>query len=809
MLKNYFITAIRNLSRNRQFTLLNVFGLALGISAALVLFKIVIFENSFDQYQSNYERIYRFIKTDVSPNKVETEAGMPNPFAEVFAQDYPDLGQPIRTFYVGENQMSVQQATGDWTHFEQNDGIAFVDKEFFDAFDYEWKIGDPKTALDQPKSAVISESMAAKYFGVKDSGYDRVLGKEMKLNNELIFFITGVVSDPPLNTSLPFKFMIEYESVEEIFPFYQPDSWTSTSSNAHVYFLMAEEVTKEQVEDVLPDLVEKYLTAENADTEKSFSIQAMPDFHFSPELGTYGQLATEKESLAIPIAVGVFLILTACVNFINLSTALAIKRAKEVGIRKVLGGVRSQLILQFLGETFLITAIAVLISMGASELIMKNMQELIGYNLSLDILNDTVLLTIVIGIVLLVTLLAGLYPSMVLARLKPSATLRSKGQSAISGNLNVRRGLVVFQFLISQFLVICTLVVISQMEYFQNKDLGFKKSGIITFPLPTQETDKMSTMKNRLMNFAGVEMVSYGFASPQSTNNIGSTFSYELVQGGANLDAAYKIVDENYVPLYEIEILAGRNFRESDSIDVAMISEDVMRLMEIDDPNDALGKVIGSGVINDKTIVGVFKSFHNNNLGEAIDPIIFVKFDEFYYEGAIRYSGSLASEKELIAYLEEVWTAQYPDVLFDYSKFTESIERQYQEEANTLSLYKIFSGIAILIGCLGLYGLVSFMANQKTKEIGIRKVLGASIGQILNIFSKELLILILIASLIAVPAGYYFMDNWLADFEYRIGLNMWVFAAAVLFTLLIGAITTGLRSLKAATLNPVESLRSE
>jgi putative ABC transport system permease protein len=428
-----------------------------------------------------------------------------------------------------------------------------------------------------------------------DGGYDRVLGKEMKLNNKLVFFINGVVADPPLNTSLPFKFMIEYESVEEIFPFYQPDSWTSTSSNAHVYFLMAENVTAEQVEDVLPDLVAKYLTEENADTQKSFTIQAMPDFHFSPELGTYGELATEKESLAIPIAVGVFLILTACVNFINLSTALAIKRAKEVGIRKVLGGVKGQLIFQFLGETFLITLISVFISMGASELIMKNMQELIGYNLSLDIVNDPILLLIVVSIVVLVTLLAGLYPSFVLARLKPAATLRSKGQSAVSGNVNVRRGLVVFQFLISQFLVICTLVVISQMQFFQNKDLGFKKSGIITFPLPTQETDKMSTMKNRLMNFAGVEMVSYGFASPQSSSNIGSTFNYELVQGGANMDAAYKIVDENYVPLYEIELLAGRNFRENDTIDVALISEDVMRLMEIDDPNDALGKVIGSG----------------------------------------------------------------------------------------------------------------------------------------------------------------------------------------------------------------------
>ena len=809
MLRNYFITAFRNLARNRSFTLLNVFGLALGIGSALVLFKIVLFENSFDKYQTNYDQVYRFLKTDISPNKVEVEAGMPNPFAEAFKQDFPDLGLPVKTFYIGPNQMSVQQGTADWTHFEQRDGITFVDKDIFKVFDYEWKIGDPETALKNPKSAVITESIAEKYFGVGDGGYDRVLGKEMKLLNKLTFFVTGVVADPPLNTSLPFKFFIEYEGLEEINEFYSPDAWNSTSSNAHVYFLMAEGVTQEQVESVLAGFAEKHIPVEQADTEKSFSLQPMSEFHFSPDYGTYGGLATEKETLAVPVAVGVFLILTACINFVNLSTALAIKRAKEVGVRKVLGGLKSQLIFQFLGETFLITLCSVLISMGLSELILGEMEPLIGYNLSLNLFNDVTLMFLVAGITVAVTVLAGIYPSMVLSRLKPVVTLRSKGQSALSGNLNVRRALVVGQFLISQFLVICTLVVISQMEYFESKDLGFKKDSIITFNIPEPDEEKLSTMASRLSEFAGVELVSYGFSSPLSESNIGSTFSYELVQGGANLDVGYKVVDSNYVPLYDIEILAGRNFHSNDTIDVALISEDVLDLMEIENPEDALGKRIGSGFINDKTIVGVFKRFHNNNLGVKIDPMIFVKYEPLFSEGAVRFEGNDKQQGELVEHIRDVWTAQFPGTLFNYEVLSERIMQEYEEEANTLTLYKIFSGIAILIGCLGLYGLVSFMANQKTKEIGIRKVLGASVNQILSIFSKELLILIAIAFLIAAPLGYFFMNSWLSDFEYRITIGFEAFAIAIGFTLLIGAITTGIRSMKAANANPVDSLRSE
>ncbi|PWL28447.1 FtsX-like permease family protein [uncultured Roseivirga sp.] len=808
MLKNYFITALRNLSRNRSFTIINIFGLALGISAALVLFKIVIFEKSFDTYLTNYDNLYRFTKKVISPNLVEQEAGMQNPFAEAFKTDYPDLGTPVRTFYIGENQLSVQNVTGDWTHYEQRDGISFVDEEFFKLFDYEWKVGDPETALSKPKAAVISESLAEKYFGVTDGGYDRVLGKEMKLNNDLTIFITGVVTDPPKNASLPFKLMIEYESVAEIFDFFQPDSWGSTSSNAHVYFLANDNVTAQQIRDVLPAMSEKYMP--ETENETVFQVQALADMHFQPEYNVYGNSAKSPDFLTVPIAIGVFLILTACINFVNLSTALAIKRSKEVGIRKVLGGVRNQLVFQFMGETFLITVIATLISLGVAELAMTNMEELIGYSLSLELMKDTSLLLVALGVVVGVTLLAGLYPSFILSRLKPVAVLRSKGQSSLSGNINTRRGLVVFQFLISQVLVICTLVVISQMKFFENKDLGFRKSSIITFPLPSNEEAKLNFMGNELQTFPGVEGVSFSFASPLSDNNIGSTFGYAPLETTGEFDAAYKVIDENYLDLYDIKLLAGSDISKFDTtLSEAIISEQALELMGLENPEDAIGETIRSGFNGDKRVVGVFKDFHNKDLRDKVDPIIMVKYAGYYYEGAVRFEGSESQTSNLVKKLEETWTAQYPDTIFDYTLLSEKIMENYEEEARVLTLFQIFSGLAIFIGCLGLYGLVSFMANQKTKEIGIRKVLGASVNQILNLFSKELLVLIGIAFLLAAPLGYYLMNDWLSGFEFRIGLSVWVFAAAIGFTLLIGAITTGLRSFRAATSNPVDSLRSE
>jgi putative ABC transport system permease protein len=807
MFKNYIITAYRNLVRNRVYTFINVFGLALGISAAIVLFKIVLYEKSFDQYQTNFEDLYRITKRTESVNQVETEAGIQNPFTLAFKTDYPDYGLPLRVFGIGESQLSVTNSIGDLQHFEQRKGIAFADKDYFKLFDYDFELGNPETALEKPNAVVISVSLVEKLFGITDGGYDRVIGKQIRLNDDLDVFVTAVVKDPPVNSSVPFIMLMEYESISAIFDFYQPDSWTSTSSNANVFFLKAPGVQESQLETALDEIRKKYKSDDTNNT--TYGIQAMADIHFQPEYNTYEDAAVSNDFLTIPIAIGVFLILTACINFVNLSTALAIKRSKEVGIRKVLGGRKGQLMQQFLGETFFITIISVLISLGAAELIMTNMEQFVGYNLSLNLLKDPLLILILLGITLGVTLLAGLYPSVILSKLAPVKALKSKGQTTLSGSVNTRRGLVVFQFIISQLLVVCTLVVIAQMEFFEKKDLGFRKSSIVIFPLPSNEEEKLNPLRNELSTFAGIEKVSFNFSSPLSDNNISSDFGYAPLEMEGDYDAPYKVADEHYLDLYGIEILAGRNFTSNDTLNVAIISKSAMRLMEIENPLDAIGKQIKSGFDGSKTVIGVINDFHTKSLKVKLEPVILVTGQDYYYEGAIRFVGTDKQMGSVITALEKAWTKQYPNVLFDYSLFSESIMDGYSEEANMMTLFQIFSGIAILIGCLGLYGLVAFLAGQKTKEIGVRKVLGASVGQILNIFSKELLILIVIAFSVAAPIAYFIMNGWLADFEYRVNINVWVFVIAIGFTLLVAGLTTGFRSVRAAQANPVDSLRSE
>ncbi len=808
MLKNYITTAFRNLLRNRAYTLINILGLSLGIGAALVLFKIVIFEKSFDEHHTNYDQIYRFVKEEVNTNNTEKKPGVPNPFKEAFMNDYPEFGLAARTFYTGDGQISVKAANGQFQHFQVEEGLTFADDDVFRIFDFELLLGNKTNPLANPKTAVISESEAMKLFGVNKAGLDEVIGKELRVDNELSVTITAVMADQPENTMLPFSIMIEYDALDGFFDFFDKENWFSTSSNAHVYLLKPENVTAEQISEVLPAFGDKYLDDEASST--NFYLQKYSDIHFQPEYGAYNDRVVAEDFLLIPLLVAVFLILTACVNFINLATAQAVKRSKEVGIRKVLGGQKQQLALQFMGETFFLTLISVILALGMAELALNMMPEVIGYELSLNLLNDLQLLGLVGVVTLGVTLLAGTYPALILSSLKPAMALKGKGQSAMAGKVYLRRGLVIVQFLISQVLVICTLVVISQMDYFHNADLGFRRTSIINFGLPEPDAARVSLLRSELGRNARISHVSFAFSSPRSTSNIGSSFNYAPLKSENDYDMSAKIIDENFVPLYDIRLLAGRNLTAGDTtFQNALVSETVIDIMGISDPEEAIGETIETGFGGPKRIVGVFNDFHSNTLRESMTPLIMINAPDYYYQGSIRFEGDEAQSKDVLAELERVWSAQFPDFIFDYELYSESLKEDYEEEASMLDLFKLFSGIAIIIGCLGLYGLISFMANQKTKEIGVRKVLGASVGQILKLFSNELLTLITISFLLAVPIGYYLMRGWLQDFEYSINISIWVFVIAVGFTLVVSGITTGFRSLKAATANPVDSLRSE
>jgi len=808
MLKNFFITAVRNLLRNRTYTFINVFGLALGVSAALVLFKFINFHKSFDKHLSNYDELFRFVRHEISANSIDHDMGLPVPFARAFANDYPDLGQVAIVQYANDGQFTVTNQLDDRQRFVEKGGVAFVTDDFFKLFDVEMVAGNKETVLDNPAEVVLTEALVEKYFGYTGTNAASALGEMVRFDNKVDLMVSGVIKDFPENTDLPIAALASFASADSVFTLFDRENWGSVSSSTNVYLLKNPAVTEADIEARLKDMVVKYLEDES-ETEE-YHLQPLKDVHFQGEYDTHGVQPVSSQLLWGCAVTALILILTACINFVNLATAQAVKRAKEVGVRKVMGGSKAQLTYQFLSETFVITLLSVIISLGIAELALNRLDMLLDYELTLDLLNDSTMLLYLGGIIVAVTLLAGLYPAFVLSSLKPVAAMKRSSASQVSGRFNLRRVLVITQFFFSQFLIICTLVVVAQMRYFYNADLGFSREQIVTFNVPEPATAKEQILRSRLSDNPSIASISFHIGAPMSNNNLGSNFNYEPLANDTDFDAHFKVVDQEYLELFGIELLAGRNLTQADTVlKNAIITETVMNMIGIDDPQEAVGITVRTGFNGNKTIVGVVKDFHAHSLKNEITPLFLIGYPGFNYQGAIKVVGTDADLQRIIAEVKQEWEQVYPAFTFESEVFEDHITGNYETEADQLILFQIFSGIAIFIGCLGLYGLVAFMANQKTKEIGVRKVLGATVGQIINIFSKEMLLLIAAAFILAAPLGYFAMSQWLLDFQYNISIEVWMFVVAVGFTLLIGGVTTGIRSIKAAMANPVDSLRTE
>ncbi len=808
MLKNFFVTAFRNLLRNKTYTFINIFGLALGISSALVLFKFINYHKSFDTFHSNYDQLYRFVRHEISANSVDKDMGLPVPFAKAFTNDYPDVGEVAIVQYAKEGQFTVTNELGDQTKYREEGGVAFVETSFFRLFDVTLLAGNKETALENPGHVILSASLVKKYFGYTGTNVATALGKALKFDNKVDLIVSGVMEDMPENTDLPIEALVTFAQADTVFPLFDENHWGSVSSSTNVYLLKNEAVKEESIEAMLMELVDKYL-ADESETEE-FYLQPMSDVHFNPEYDTQtGEIISSQLLWGCAIT-GIILILTACINFINLATAQAVKRAKEVGVRKVMGGSKTQLTAQFMSETFVITLISVLLSLGIAELVLNRLDWLVDYELTLDLVQDSVMLVYLGIIIVTVTLLAGLYPSFVLSSLNPVAAMKRNRTAGISGKFNLRRGLVIGQFFISQFLIICTLVVITQMKHFYEADMGYTRESIVSFNMPEPGTRVGQLLRNRLSAIPNIEALSFHVGSPLSQNNLGSNFNYDPLANDTDFDAQFKVIDDHYLDLFDLELLAGENLSATDTLlKKALVTEKVVRMLGFESSEEAVGVKVRTGFNGHKTIVGVVKDFHAYSLKTEIKPLFLIGYPGFNYEGAIRFVGDEASYKSTLAAVQREWSEVFPEYTFEPYLFEDRIAENYEQEADTLTLFQIFSGIAIFIGCLGLYGLVAFMANQKTKEIGVRKVLGASVTQIISIFSKELLTLIAVSFLIAAPAGYYVMTQWLQDFEYNISIEVWMFLVAITFTFIIGGFTTGFRSLRAAKANPVDSLRSE
>lgn len=809
MFKNYILTGIRNLKRNKIYAVLNILGLALGIGCATVIYKFVDYQLSYDRHQANYENIYRVVGHDIYPDRVDYSMGTPHPVGPALIEDYPELQSVTRMHYIYGGQINVRNEQDMLQKHLLEEGLVLAENSFFDVFTVEWIAGDRENALKEPNTAVISVQMAQQLFGLDRNSANQAIGKILNYDNQVDYRVVGVISDPPPTTNFPFKVYLEYTSQKEINPYYEDGKkWTSTSSNTNTYFLAEKGFDMESFNQKLIGMVEKYLGKEETE-EQVFLAQPLSEVHFDVKYGNYVTQVGKEVLFAIAL-IGVFLIITACINFINLATAQAANRAKEIGIRKAIGGLSSQLVIQFLTEIGFITFIAVLMSLAISELLFINLEEIIGVRLGLNLFSDVTTIYFLLGLFFVVSILSGFYPSVLLSRMNAVMALKSKITAKNhSGGLSLRKGLVIVQFAISQVLIIGTLIISMQMDYFNSKDMGFSKEAIVTSYLPVRDNNKMVRFRQEMLNNSSIKDVTYGLATPLGNNNSYSNFNYSPLQSEDDYHAEFKPIDENYLEFFEIKLLAGRNIRETDSSNVALVNRKIADLMGFSENYEkVMGEKIITGWNGDKQIIGVIENFHSRTLDREMDFQILFYAPQYFYNTSFKIA-SLNKADEALAHFRSSWEKVYPEYVMDYEFLDKEIAERYDTEKGMASLMKLFSIISIIIGCLGLYGLISFIAQNKIKEIGIRKVLGASIFNILGIFSKEIVILLVIAFIVSAPLAYYFLDQWLSNYVYRISLGLGVFGVALLTTLIIALLTISHRTISAATINPAKTLKDE
>lgn len=799
MLKNYLVTALRNLWRKKGSTFINVAGLSLGISGSLVLFLIISRHTSFDDFHTKADRIYRVVHTAQANDGERTTPGIPSVLPDAFKNDFPEAEEVAFTSYRSDALIIIPQGNGEAPRkYEEEKGVVFTQPSLFRIFDRKVLIGDAIKGLDDPNEAVITRKLALKYFGKEDA-----VGEVLKFA-EHEYKITAVIEDVPTNTDLPFELMLSYITIKKQT---EQSGWHSIWSDQQCYFLLKEGETTASIEARLPAFELKYLGKENADLV-SYRLQPLSKLHSDERFGNYNYNTVEAWVLITLSVVAVFLILTACINFINLSTAEAIKRSKEVGIRKALGSTRGQLVRQFLGETSLVTAVSVLIALGMVQFSLGLLNPFLDEKLSL-MGNPTVWLYIAC-VAIFVSLLSGLYPSLVLSAFKPVLALRNVITSKASSGYVLRRGLVVVQFCISQIFIIVTIVLLNQMEYLTTKDLGFRKEAVIDIGIPAREqpgagngNSKMRALKAQIEGLSGVESASLNSAPPSSGSTSNTNFKIEGKD--EDLRTQVKQIDSNYVNLFKLELIAGQNIADLDTAVGYLVNEKFADVAGVP-PTEIVGKII-SMWDRRLPVIGVVKNFHTVSLTEPISPLLMMNRIDSYENLSVKLNTS--NMQSTIKEIQKHWEASYPEAIFSFEFLDESIREFYDSGRRMSVLIGIFATMAILIGCLGLIGLATFMANQKTKEIGIRKVLGASVQSIVYIFSKEFAVLIAVGFVLAVPVAWYFINQFLQEFEYKIQVGPLVFLSGIGITALIAFATVGYRSFRAATVNPVDSLKCE
>ncbi len=791
MYLNHLKVGWRNITNKKGYALINVSGLALGIACAVIIFSLISYHLSFDTFHPDSDRTYRFV-TESHMDDIFYEIAVPPAFGKAFREDYTFAEKVARTCKA-PGVITLDKSRGE-RKFEESP--TFADPEFFSIFNFPLVQGSPDAVLKDPNTAIITEKIEKKYFDNESA-----VGKTFRFDNHIDFTITGVLKDIPVNTDFGSEIFLSYSTIKEYSRWIaSDDAWNGVTDNLQTFARLNTGVDPADVEKVLPNYVKKY-RAESKNIHH-YKLQPLNTVHFDPLYGG----KTSTKIIYVLAGIGFFLVFTACLNFINLATAQALNRSKEVGIRKSLGSIRSQLFAQFTVETSLIVSFATIVALGIAYMAMPLLNEFFESHITINLFSDVRLILFLLGLVVCVTLLSSSYPGLVLSGFKPVLALKGKLSGATKGSLNVRKSLVITQFTISQVLLIGLIVVLYQMRYFREADMGFDKDAIVMIPTGSHD-EKLTTLKDQFVQIPGVSNVTACFASPASEENYWTTsFSYDNRTEPENFAISFRGGDENYLSTFDIDLVAGRNLVPSDTVREYLVNESVVKRLGLTSPEDILGKTV---TVNDWSapVVGVVRDFHDLSLRAAISPVCITTSRRNYNWYSVKIT--MQNAGAILQSLEKAWSSMYPEMIYSYEFLDDQIASFYKAEEDMLTLAQVFSFIALFIGCMGLYGLVSFMAVQRNKEIGIRKVLGGNIVQILWIFGKEFSRLVIIAFALSVPIGWLLMSKWLSGYTYPIDLSVWIFVVEFAIIFMIAMLTVGYQSLKAALVNPVNSLRTE
>jgi ABC-type antimicrobial peptide transport system permease subunit len=822
MIKNYFKIALRNFWRHKFFTFINVIGLSIGISSALVIYLIVHFDFTFDKSVHDSDRVYRIVSNYTYAGEPAYNRGVCGPLPEAVRTQVSGVDVAAPFFALYQPNVFVPGKSGVPVKFKLQDNVVLADDRYFELFNYTWLAGKAKTAFNGPNQVVLTTAQAEKYF--PKLSYTQIMGRVI-IYDTLNTVVSGIVEPLKGNSDFKSQAFISYSSAtnnQALKRELRPEHWGGTTPASQLFIRLSPNTTVAQITKQLNDILRKHNppTPSNKGNTRSFALQPLSDIHFNGLYGTfYGGRTANKTTLYGLLAIALFLLLLGCINFVNLTTAQAAQRAKEIGIRKTMGSSRLQLIIQFLSETFFITLIAVTISALIAPVILNLFKDFIPEGITLDLLNQPNLIVFLLALTFIVSLLSGFYPAVLLSGYKPVLVLKNQASSNSSKTRNawLRKSLTVTQFVIAQFFIMATVLVSKQIYYALHKDLGLKKDAIliINSPWKNRTESRNQVFLNKLTALPQVQLVSLGKDAPSSDNGNSTEATFRDGKKEIKMELGEKFGDENYINVYNIKLLAGRNLQPGDINKAFLINETYARAIGFKNPANAVGKYIDNFNGDVKMqIIGVVHDFHAESLHAPISPICILTEHNNYNNGTFHIALKPQSAggddwKKAIAAMQTSWKEIYPEDDFEYHFFDENIARFYDAEQHTSTLLTWATGLSIFISCLGLLGLAIYNTNQRTKEIGVRKVLGATVSQIVALLSTELILLILLAFALVTPLAWYAMNKWMQSFADRTSISWWIFVLSGGGMLLTALITSSFQTIKAAMANPTKSLRSE